>query len=211
MAVYRANEKPMSPFVCWAARRLFRFHGWTLEGSVPTQKAVYVCASHTSNWDVYFWLLVAWSFGVRPHWMGKHTLFHGIRGVVIRWTGGVPVDRRGNNNVVDQIADIYARHDVFILGIATEGTRKYTDHWKSGFYHIALKAGVPIVLAYLDYPNKRGGVGPCFMPTGDVEKDMAVIRDFYADKTPKYPQNKSEIRLLPRNDGAPTETQAEAK
>lgn len=197
---YQANEKPLSPIVMRLSRALFKLQGWTLVGEIPYSKAVYVCAPHTSNWDVWFWLLAAWSFGIRPHWMGKHTLFKWPLGILIRWTGGVPTDRSGNNNVVDQIAGIFNRHDVFMLGVATEGTRKYTDHWKSGFYYMALKANVPIVLSFLDYPTKSGGIGPCFMPSGDVDKDMEIIRAFYADKIPKYPQNKSEVRLLPRNE-----------
>jgi len=161
--------------------------GWRTQGTLPdVPKYVMIAAPHTSNWDLPVMLMMAFVMRADVFWMGKHSLFRGIYGPFFRWLGGVPVDRRKSNNLVDQTVDVFRQRDRFALVIAPEGTRKLTAYWKTGFYHIARGAGVPIVLGFIDYRKKVGGVGPVITPSGDLEHDMAEIREFYADITGKY-------------------------
>jgi len=134
-------------------------------------------------------------FGVRVTWMGKHTLFRGPMGWVMRKLGGMPVRRYRSNDLVQQMAIAIQAADSIALVVPAEGTRSYTAHWKSGFYHIARTAGVPIVLSYLDYARRRGGFGPELMPSGDIPQDMDEIRAFYADKKGLHPDKMGEVRL----------------
>jgi 1-acyl-sn-glycerol-3-phosphate acyltransferase len=161
--------------------------GWRTQGSLPdTPKYVMIAAPHTSNWDLPIMLMMAFVMRADVFWMGKHTLFRGVFGPFFRWLGGVPVDRRKSGNLVEQTVEVFRQRDRFALVIAPEGTRKLASHWKTGFYHIARGAGVPIVLGFIDYRHKVGGVGPVITPSGDLEHDMAEIREFYADITGKY-------------------------
>ncbi|MGH0037064.1 MAG: lysophospholipid acyltransferase family protein [Myxococcota bacterium] len=178
------------------ARAFLRGTGWETEGGRPLQdRFVLIAAPHTSNWDLAYLLAMASTFELRISWMGKSTLFRGPMGSVMRRLGGVPVERSRRTNMVDALADEFARRDQLALVVPAEGTRSYTAHWKSGFYHIARTANVPIVMGYLDYTRKRGGFGPALLPTGDIRADMDQIRDFYGDKQGKYPECFGEIRL----------------
>ena len=166
------------------SRAVLRLKGWQVQGSLPPEavKAVLIAAPHTSNWDLPYTLMVAFCLRLRIHWLGKASLFRGVAGPVMRWLGGIPVDRSKSNNLVAAAAAvIVAAQGSLQLVIPPEGTRGKTRHWKTGFYFIALQAQVPIVLAYMDYARKVSGLGPVFVPTGDVEKDMAEIKRFYAD------------------------------
>jgi 1-acyl-sn-glycerol-3-phosphate acyltransferase len=154
-----------------------------------------IAAPHTSNWDLPYLLAFAVIFDVRITWMGKHTVFRGPIGWLMRKLGGMPVRRYRSNDRVQQMARAIEAADSMALVVATEGTRSYTAHWKSGFYHIARTAGVPIVLSYLDYARRRGGFGPELMPSGDIREDMDEIRAFYADKQGRYPDKMGEVRL----------------
>jgi 1-acyl-sn-glycerol-3-phosphate acyltransferase len=178
------------------ARAFLRGTGWDTEGGRPVEdRFVLIAAPHTSNWDLAYLLAMASCFDIRVSWMGKHSLFLGPMGWVMRRLGGIPVARHRRGRLVDALAGEFARRDALALVVPAEGTRSYTAHWKSGFYHIARSAGVPIVMGYLDYARKRGGFGPALMPTGDIRADMDQIRDFYADKQGKYPDQFGEIRL----------------
>ncbi len=170
--------------------------GWTrhVEDEVP-ERAVIIAAPHTSNWDFFFLLLFAWSFGVRLSFVGKHTLFRGPMGPVMRLFGGVPVDRSKPGGLVGQLANEIARAPRIGLVIPAEGSRSRRDYWKSGFYRIAEVSGVPISLSFLDYERKVGGFGPCFAPTGDLKRDMDRIRAFYADKKGLNPELFGPVRL----------------
>lgn len=168
--------------------------GWHVEGGVPdVRKAVVVAAPHTSNWDLPFTLAVAWTLGIKIRWVGKHTLFRAPFGGLMRALGGVSVDRRGRHDAVTAIAEIVRAADELLLVIPPEGTRGKADRWKTGFYYIALAADVPIVLGFLDYGRKCGGLGTVFRPTGVLEDDVAAIRAFYGSIRGKYPENESEI------------------
>lgn len=174
-----------------------RLTGWTIDGDPPPlTQYVLIGAPHTSNWDFVYLLAYTWRHELRGvSWVGKHTLFRPPFGTLARRLGGIPVDRRSPHDTVRQLADAFARRDPLILTVTPEGTRGYGDYWKSGFYHTALAAGVPLVLGYLDYARRRLGFGPVLHPTGDLRADMDKIRAFYADKTGKYPDHKGRIRL----------------
>jgi 1-acyl-sn-glycerol-3-phosphate acyltransferase len=170
--------------------------GWTPEGEVPAARSyVLIAAPHTTNWDLLYFLAHAWAFGVRVSWMGKHTLFRGPMGPVMRWLGGVPVRRDRAGGMVGQLSEAFATQPGLVVTVPPEGTRAYVAHWKSGFYQIARTARVPIVMGYLDYARKRGGLGPALIPTDDVVNDMDEIRAFYADKQGLYPDRFGEVRL----------------
>jgi 1-acyl-sn-glycerol-3-phosphate acyltransferase len=166
-----------------ASRAFLRVNGWTVEGSLPerARKCVAIAAPHTSNWDLPYTLMVAFVLRLDIRWMGKQSLFRFPFGGLMRWLGGIAVDRSKNNNLVAASAAALRQADGPLqLVVPPEGTRGRTRHWKTGFYFIALQAGVPIVLAYMDYQRKVAGLGPVFTPTGDVEADMSVIKRFYA-------------------------------
>jgi len=160
-----------------------RLSGWKVEGALPAHasKCVLIAAPHTSNWDLPYTLMVAFALRLNPYWMGKHTLFKAPFGGVMRWLGGISVNRQQSSNLVAASAQAIREADGALqLIVPPEGTRAKTRYWKTGFYHIALGAQVPIVMAYMDYPHKRSGLGPLFEPTGDVNADMAAIKAFYA-------------------------------
>ncbi len=156
--------------------------GWTVEGALPpnTPKCVLIAAPHTSNWDLPYTLMVGFSLRLNLYWMGKHSIFAPPFGALMRWLGGIAVNRDKATNMV--AASAQALRDAtgtVQLTVPPEGTRSKTRYWKTGFYYIAREAGVPIVMAYMDYANKRSGLGPVFHPTGDIERDMASIKAFY--------------------------------
>ena len=160
-----------------------RLNGWTVEGSLPPEaaKSVLIAAPHTSNWDLPYTLMVAFALRLNIYWMGKRSLFRWPFGPVMRWLGGIAVDRDRSSSQVAAAADAIVNADGPLqLVVPPEGTRGKTRHWRTGFYFIALQARVPIVLAYIDYESKRGGLGPIFTPSGDVDADMAAIKRFYA-------------------------------
>jgi 1-acyl-sn-glycerol-3-phosphate acyltransferase len=178
------------------ANLFLRLTGWQPEGRTPAaRRYVLIAAPHTSNWDLPYLLAFAVLFGVRVTWMGKHTLFREPMGWLMRKLGGTPVRRHRSNDLVQQMADVIQAESDIALVVPAEGTRSYTPHWKSGFYHIARTANVPIVLSYLDYARRRGGFGPELIPSGDIREDMEEIRAFYADKKGRYPDKMGEVRL----------------
>ena len=157
--------------------------GWKVEGSLPPQatKSVFIAAPHTSNWDLPYTLMVAFALRLNPYWMGKHTIFKAPFGPLMRWLGGIAVNREQANNLVAASAQAIRDADGPLqLIVPPEGTRSKTRYWKTGFYHIARTADVPIIMAYMDYAAKRSGLGPLFEPTGDIEADMNAIKAFYA-------------------------------
>lgn len=179
-----------------AARLFLRLTGWEAEGAKPVhQKFVLIAAPHTSNWDLAYLLALAVVFDIKISWMGKHTLFRGPMGAVMEALGGIPVRRNKHGKLVDQMARAFDETDSLCLTVPAEGTRSYVPNWKSGFYHIAALANVPIQMGYLDYSRRRGGFGAALLPSGDLRADMDEIRDFYSDKVGKYPDSTGEIRL----------------
>jgi 1-acyl-sn-glycerol-3-phosphate acyltransferase len=160
-----------------------RLNGWTVEGGLPpaAAKSVLIAAPHTSNWDLPYTLMTGFALNLNLYWMGKASLFAPPFGPLMRWLGGIAVDRSKSNNLVAASAQALRDADGPVqLVVPPEGTRGRTRQWKTGFYFIALEAQVPIVLAYMDYQRKAAGLGPLFVPSGDVERDMEEIKRFYA-------------------------------
>lgn len=145
-------------------------------------------------------LAVSYVLGVKPSWLGKQELFRRPFGRLMRALGGLPVDRQKRTNLVEQAVEHFGAVDQLFLVVPPSGTRRRATHWKSGFYHIARGAGVPIICAFLDYRRKVGGIGPVIAPGGDLRTDMKVIRDFYAGATAKYPSLTTPVRLLEEDD-----------
>jgi 1-acyl-sn-glycerol-3-phosphate acyltransferase len=178
------------------ARLFLRATGWRPEGEHPAAlRYVLIAAPHTTNWDFPYLLAFAEHFGMRISWLGKASLFRFPLGPVMRALGGVPIERSRSANRVAEMARVFGDHEELGLVVPAEASRGRTDYWKSGFYYIALTAGVPIVMSYLDYARKIGGIGPAFVPTGDVAHDMDAVRRFYADKQGKFPAAFGPVRL----------------
>lgn len=172
----------------WLARLILRLTGWRIVGGVPAApKYVLIAAPHTSNWDFPVALMVCFALRLRVYWMGKASLFPPLLGAVMRWLGGIPVDRARSGNLVQATIDAYNSNQRLIVIVPPEGTRSKVTQWKTGFYYIAQGAGVPIALGYLDFRRKEAGLSRMFEPTGDIAADMVEIQSFYAGFTGKNP------------------------
>jgi 1-acyl-sn-glycerol-3-phosphate acyltransferase len=178
------------------ARFILRMIGWRTH-VIPPRAARYVLigAPHTSAWDFIFMLLLMAAERIPIRWLGKDTLFRGPLGYLMRSLGAIPVNRRERTGMVDQVARKFAEHEDLIIGISPEGTRSKSSHWRTGFYYIALKAQVPIVMGYLDFENKVCGIGPSLKPSGDIQADFEIIRDFYTGIMGMYPHKQGKITL----------------
>lgn len=178
------------------ARWLLQTLGWSLDGEPPGETHfVLIAAPHTSNWDFPLMMLFAAAFGVKINWLAKDTLFRPGMGWLMHALGGVPVVRSKSRNMVDTMVEAFESNKQLILAVPTEGTRTLTEHWKSGFYHIACGAKVPIVPSFLNYGEKRGGFGLPIIPTGDLRADMDYFRQFYSGMRGRFPGQFGPIRL----------------
>jgi len=165
--------------------------GWRIEGELPSnaRKCVLIAAPHTSNWDLPYTLMAAFVLRLNVYWIGKASLFRAPFGAVMRWLGGIAVQREQSSNLVAaSIAALKAADGSVQLIVPPEGTRGKTTRWKTGFYYIALGAEVPILLAFMDYADRRAGLGPVFQPSGDIDRDMAAIKAYYAPLRGKHAQ-----------------------
>ena len=181
------NRKPslLSRLVRRLLILLYRWKGWRIEGRRPeARKFIILGAPHTSNWDFIFFIGATHELGIRPSFMGKSTLFKWPMTDFMLDMGGVPVDRTKRANYVVQAAAAFAATDDLALVIAPEGSRTFKGNWRSGFYHMAMAAGVPIVPAWVDNAKLVGGMGEPIMPTGDYRADLAKIAAFYREKRP---------------------------
>jgi 1-acyl-sn-glycerol-3-phosphate acyltransferase len=190
-----------SPFIAFIGRVIYRVLGWKCTGQTPTyRKYVIIAAPHTSNWDGFFLIGAASMLNLNFSFFGKHSLFKGPLGWFLRSRGGIPLDRSRNQSFVSQAVSWFDRLDTFAIGVAPEGTRYLTTGWKTGFYYIALQARVPIVLGYIDYAKKEGGILPeVLIPTGDIDKDFETLRRLYDPLVAKHPQWKGPIVPLRRD------------
>lgn len=180
---------------------LLRLQRWQIVGQFPDlPKYVVVGAPHTTNWDFFYSLLLKGATGVDLHWVGKDSLFRWPLGSLMKWLGGIPVNRRSRNNFVDQMVALFQRSDHLALAIAPEGTRRKAHYWKTGFYRMAEGANIPIVLIAINYDSRALEIGPLLFPSGDIEKDFEIIRKFYAGKRGKYPAKQSEVQLRSENE-----------
>ncbi len=167
---------------------LGRLFGWRVQIDVPIpDKCVIIGAHHTSRVDFFVNLLLIFGGGVRMRWLAKDSLFRPPFGVVMRALGALPVDRSQSNNLVHQMVDAFAQADQLRLGILPEGTRQYRTYWKTGFYHIASGAHVPILLGYADFSRKVVGIGGALLPAGSIARDFELLRRFYADIRGRHP------------------------
>lgn len=187
----------------WFSICCLRLMGWKLAGECPKEdKYVLIAAPHTSNWDFPVTLMICFALGLRVYWIGKSSLFPWPVGWLARWLGGIAVDRSKSVNMVQSTIDAFDRSQRLAVVVAPEGTRGKVSHWKTGFYHIAYGAKVPIAMAFLDFKRKIGGIGKVFTPTGDIEKDMLEIQKFYIGITGKNPNkfNSDTIQAKPGKD-----------
>jgi len=176
----------------------FRLAGWRVEGAPPTDaRFVIIAAPHTSNWDAVILLVAARIFELPLAWFVKDAWFRFPLGPIMRALGGVPIDRSARHGAVEQAVARLKASERLALAVPPEGTRGRAAHWKTGFYHIARGAEVPIVLGFIDYGRKVAGLGPAFTPTGDLARDFEVFRTFYEKVTPRYPDKKGAIASPP--------------
>ncbi|MCO4762371.1 MAG: 1-acyl-sn-glycerol-3-phosphate acyltransferase [Myxococcales bacterium] len=172
--------------------------GWKLIGEMPAgvDRAVFIAAPHTTNWDLPHMLGVSWALRVRMAWLGKDSLFSAPGGFALKWLGGRPVDRSAPHGLVGEAARLLRETEGGLwLAVPPSGTRGFRDHWRSGFYHIAREANVPIICGFIDYSRKEMGIADHFVPTGDMTADMDRIRAAYAAIEGKFNDLKSTIRL----------------
>lgn len=180
---------------------LMKILGWKIYGQTPAiSKYVLVWAPHTTNWDVFYGILLAYTLKVDVQYMAKEELCKGPFGPVMKWLAAIPIDRSKANNTVEATIQLFKENDKLIIAIPPEGTRSKAKAWKTGFYYIAHGAGVPIILAFADYKRKIGGIGPSIIPSGDIEADMEIIREFYANISGKYTEQTSPIVLAETKD-----------
>jgi 1-acyl-sn-glycerol-3-phosphate acyltransferase len=183
------------------ARAVLRLAGWRLLfNGLPARQGVLIVYPHTSNWDFPVAVLAKWAVGLQVTFWGKDTLFKlPLFGRWLRWLGGVPVDRSSASGIVGQMASALtaAREngDFMWLALSPEGTRKYSAAWRSGFYHVAQQAGVPLALVYLDYREREIGVQHFLRLTGDVPTDMAAIASVLSGRSGRNPVQAAPIRL----------------
>ena len=175
---------------------LLGLFGWRVIFSPPpAHKGVVIIYPHTSNWDFILGVLARAVLGLRMHWVGKHTLFHWPFETIMRWLGGVPVDRSQTQGLVEQLQKEFDRYEQFFIVITPEGTRSRSEHWKSGFYHIALGLKLPLGLATFDYAKREIDLTEWYTLTGNVERDLKFIRDVYRGRRGKHPELAGEIRF----------------
>lgn len=200
------DGRTLGPMYRLFGRVVCRLMGWTPVGGLPEPKrAIFIASPHTSNWDGFIMQAVAWALGVRLSWITKHTLFRFPFRRFLKAVGAVPVVRSKRSDTVSQIAQQITDSDGMYLAIAPSGTRAHREHWRSGFYHMALAANVPVICGFLDFKRRRGGCGPVINLTGDRKADMDKIRAFYNGIEGRHPELHTPVEL---RDESPLETEA---
>ncbi len=176
--------------------KILNIFGWKIRViDLPVDRYVIIGAPHTTNWDFPLALLTIAATGLKFSWAAKDSLFFFPLGNLFKKIGGIPVNRKVRNDFLRVILSKFKEQEDFVIAIAPEGTRSYTDHWKCGFYQIAVEAEAKIGLGYVDFTSKTVGIGKIITPTGNLEKDFTEIAAFYQDKTGLYPQNQSKITV----------------
>ncbi len=173
--------------------------GWSFPGDPPqSKKFVLLGAPHTSNWDFFIAMSIAYKFNLKLRFLIKHTVFWFPLGNLISYLGGVPVNRSSKNNIVDQVTEAFRSEDNLVLGILPEGTRKKTKFWHTGFHRMAFAAEVPFYLARVCGPEKECRLGPEVYPTADIEHDIQVLHDLFADAQGVIPELRTPVQLRAR-------------
>lgn len=184
------NTPVITPLLRCIAVVVLKLIGWKAVGKeMPNARFVLIGAPHTSNWDFPLMLLIVLKLRLQVFWMGKHTLFPFPFASLMKWLGGIPINRSKSHNVVNDTVRLYRENSQLVVLVPPEGTRKKVEKWKTGFYHIANNAEVPILMGFVDASRKEAGLADFFYPTGDLEADMAEIRRFYASKQGLRPEN----------------------
>lgn len=202
MSDYLLQPKSLPSWQQRTALRALNLFGWRMRFKpLPGPHGIAIVYPHTSNWDFIVGLLGKWTLGLPFRWLGKESLFRGVAGKVLgpmmRSWGGVPVERNASTGAIERLAQTIHGADWFWLALAPEGTRSYRPYLRSGFYHIAVAAKVPLLIVYLDYPNKELGVVDCIDLSGDPATDLAAIRAAYAGHVGLHPENAAPIALAP--------------
>lgn len=193
------NVPKVNPIFKWVARFVLWVMGWKFQGFPPDRaKMVMIGTPHTSNLDVFLMVMMSWSLGIRVSYLVANDLPFPLNYLSV-WSNGIQIDRNNpNSNTVQQVVEYMNGVDKCILMIAPEGRLRKVKYWGSGFYYIALGAGLPIVPGYMDYPSKTIGLTDEFFPSGDIEADMAMLREFYAGITGRFPEKASPVQVRPR-------------
>jgi 1-acyl-sn-glycerol-3-phosphate acyltransferase len=192
----------------WLGSLILKITGWRVDGIKPDiTRSVIIAAPHTSNWDFFYLLAAAASLKVKIHWLGKSSLFWGPLGPIMRGLGGIPVDRSKPNQLVAQLARRFKETASLHLVIPPSGTRGFTEHWRSGFYHVAREADVPVIFGFLDYSKKLAGISQPRPMTGNVRLDMDAVRQFYRGIVGRYPALASRIALRDEAETTPPRKQ----
>lgn len=177
-------------FATAVGRLAMRITGWKLAGTFPdVPKFVMLVAPHTSNWDFFIGLFARLALGIDASWIGKDSIFRWPVGGLLRSLGGIPVDRKSPHGVVYQLVGEFSAREKMVFALAPEGTRKRVEHWRSGYWHVAHDARVPLVPVGLDYKMRIVFIGPSFMTTESLEDDERRLRAFFAGVHPKRPEN----------------------
>lgn len=170
-------------------RLILTIFGWRFAGPLPDKaKFIAIGAPHTSNWDYPLAAMAIWALGVDVTIMAKHTMFRKPYGWFFRWLGLIPINRTARHGVVEQLTAEFGIRDKLLLGLAPEGTRSKVKRWKTGFYHIAVGAGVPILPVALDFGRKTIRFHELLFPTGNLEEDLKKLKNLYKDATGKNPE-----------------------
>lgn len=171
------------------AKKLLNMIGWKVVGNYPdVKKFILIVAPHTSNWDFVIGIIARFAMGRKVYFLAKHQLFNPLSGWFFKSLGGFPVHRGKKHDLVEQVVSEFQQHDEFILGITPEGTRSPVTRWKTGFYHIACKAEVPIVMVGFDYQKKEMAIQQPVYPSGDIEKDFSKITAYFSTVKGRYPK-----------------------
>ncbi len=183
-------------FLKYFSRKILKLAGWQLNIVLPEErKFILIGAPHTSNWDFPLALLTFWTLDLKIYWVAKIQIFWGPLYYLFSSLGGIPVDRSRSHGFIEQISKRFEQTDEMVLAIAPEGTRSKTEYWKSGFYHIAISAKLPICLAYIDYSTRTLGFTQVLYPGDNIEDDMKIIADFYKNIKGKRPHCQGPVRL----------------
>ena len=195
LASFTIFDTPLLKSLLHFSSRLYlKYTGWKLSGMPPSaRRYVMIAAPHTSNWDLPMTLAVVFAYRLKIYFLAKHTLFTPPIGFFLRWLGGIPVDRRKAQNLVEQAIELFSHQNDLILIVPPEGTRSKVRYWKSGFYHIACGAQVPIELGFIDFKRKVAGFGGTYIPSGNYDADLIEIQAFYTHITGKNPTLTSEV------------------
>ncbi|WP_444998356.1 lysophospholipid acyltransferase family protein [Aliikangiella sp. IMCC44359] len=178
----------------WLSKQILTLSGWKIVGQPPAlKKYLIIGAPHTSNWDFFIFILLKFHFQLKINFIGKHTIFVWPFNWFLRKLGGIPIDRSQSHNIVDSIVKSFEQNERMLLALAPEGTRSYKEHWKSGFYYIALNANVPVQTCFLDAKTRQLGFGPLIELTGDIEIDLSRLKAFYQSKMGINPEQSSKV------------------